>query len=109
MLPIDPRRFDAFEIDMMPELKDDMTVQQAVAHISIGILMRAYPSQVIGGPYCAKEAIDAYGQRLFTTVDNIYRDVRDSGKPFTIRVQWVEGRPELNIAKVGSIHTSMGN
>lgn len=105
----DPRRFDAFEIDMMPELKDDMTVQQAVAHISIGILMRAYPNQVAGGPYCTPESIETYGPRLFTTVDNIYRDVRDSGKPFTIRVQWVEGRPELNIAKVGSIHTFLTN
>lgn len=80
-------------------LRLGMPLIKAVPHYGIGILCRGYPAPFGEKRFAAKEAIDKYGQDLFVVIENIYAEVIRTQHEATIRVTWLDGKPEVKVEK----------
>ena len=88
--------FQPFDLVVQPGMPETVAVQ----HYCIGILILEYPAKPdMKGVWVDPAALKKYGPDLKQTLENIYREVLWSQKTATVRVTWVDGKPELNVVK----------
>lgn len=96
--------FKPFKMVMSPSLP----MHLGVLHYADGILARAYPApadenepRAAGAPpwFASKASRLKYGQDLFITLENIYRECLTTGKESSVQVTWRDGKPEVKVTK----------
>lgn len=81
-------------------MRPGMFLPVGVAHYAIGILCKKYPAKPGQKRFADQDAINKYGQDLFITVENIYREVLKTNREATVQVRWnADGSPELTVTK----------